>query len=119
MEINMMKKKYKFLLRLARLCFYLVFFLAFIIIPTESFLDASICFTRNATGLLCPTCGVTRAFSSIMHLNFADAYNFNPIFTIMICPICVSVFFQDIYIILRDFITRKDSYSLIEYLFKI
>ena len=115
----MMKRNFKLILRLARLCFYLAFFLAFIIIPTETFLDASICLTRNATGLLCPTCGVTRAFSSIMHFNFMDAYNFNPIFTIMICPICVSVFFQDIYIILKDLFTRKESISLIEYLFKI
>ena len=113
----MMKKKIKLLFRIARISFYIVFFLAFIIIPTETFLDASICLTRNATGLLCPTCGVTRAFSSIMHFNFSDAYNFNPIFTIMICPICVFTFFQDIYIILKDLFTRKESYSLIEYLF--
>lgn len=111
------QKKFFITLRIARLTFYLIFFLTFIIIPTEVFLDGTICLIRIATGMSCPTCGVTRAFSSIMHLNIIDAFQFNPIFTIMIFPICVSVFIQDAFIIIRDFIKRKEVYSLIEYIF--
>lgn len=115
--MNKKRKRIFYLLRIARLTFYLIFFLSFIIIPTEFFLNGSVCLIRNATGILCPTCGVTRAFSSIMHFNFIDAYNFNPIFTLMICPICVSVFIQDAYIIIKDIIKRKETYSIIEYFF--
>lgn len=114
-----MNKKVKYILRIFRLIFYIVFFTAFIIIPTEEFSKGTICLIYNATSLECPTCGVTRAFSSIMHLHFIDAYKFNPIFTLMICPICVSVFFQDIFIIISNFIKKNDTYSLIEYLFKL
>lgn len=114
-----MNKNIKFILRILRLIFYITFFTAFIIIPTETFYKDSICMIYNITGLECPTCGVTRAFSSIMHFQFKNAFNFNPIFTLMICPICVSIFFQDIFIIVSNFIKKKDSYSLIEYLFKL
>ncbi len=114
-----MNKNIKFISRILRLIFYIVFFTAFIIIPTETFYRGSICMIYNVTGLECPTCGVTRAFSSIMHFQFINAFKLNPIFTLMICPICVSVFFQDIFIIVSNFIKKKDSYSLIEYLFKL
>lgn len=111
-------KKIKIILRYARLFFYIIFFLSFIIIPRDFFEGESICITYKITKLQCPTCGVTRAFSSLMHLNIKDAFILNPIFTIMIFPICMSVFIQDIIIIIIDLIKRKDSISLIEYLFK-
>lgn len=112
-------KKIKIIFRYIRLAFYIIFFLSFIIIPTSFFEKQSICIIYNVTSLKCPTCGVTRAFSSIMHLDYIKAFNLNPVFTIMICPIFLTVFIQDMILILRDLIKRKDSITLIEYLFKI
>jgi len=37
-----------------------------------------ICLFRYLTGLPCPGCGLTRSFSSILHLHFAAAYDYQP-----------------------------------------
>jgi hypothetical protein len=37
------------------------------------------CFFRLATGLPCPTCGSTRAFGRLFHLDLAGAFVMNPL----------------------------------------
>ncbi len=37
----------------------------------------SVCQFRNVTGLNCPGCGLTRAFVSIAHGRFIEAWNYN------------------------------------------
>jgi len=111
--------KYKKIFRYSRLIFYLAFFLAFVFIPTTYFESHSICISYNILHILCPTCGVTRAFSSILHFHIIDAYSYNPVFTLAICPIALIVIFQDIYTIIKDMINKKETYSLFEHLFKI
>ena len=72
---------------------FLIGFLAFMIIPTSFFIENNqICFYVRNYNLLCPSCGVTRAFSSIMHFNYVDAFNFNPIFTTSFGPIFIFLF---------------------------
>ncbi len=40
----------------------------------------SICAFYNITGVYCPSCGMTRAFVSLMHLDFKTAFMYNPMF---------------------------------------
>lgn len=57
-------------------------FYAFVLIP----LGMSIpCPIRTRTGLLCPGCGITRVCLSLLHFDFALAYEINP-FLIWISP---------------------------------
>lgn len=39
------------------------------------------CLIRTFTGLSCPGCGSTRALHALLHLRFAEAFAFNPLFT--------------------------------------
>lgn len=45
-------------------------------IPIESSME-SICIYKQITGRECFNCGMTRAFLSVLHLNFKNAINYN------------------------------------------
>ena len=109
------KKNIINIIAIARLIFYLWFFLYFIITPTTLFTTTDVYQFNNP--VMSPTAGVTRAFSSLMHFQFANAYYFNPIFTLAIAPISLFIFFQDIYIILIRLLKKEKKYSIIEYFF--
>ena len=38
------------------------------------------CLIKLITGFPCPGCGITRAYLSILNLNFKDAWNYHPLF---------------------------------------
>ena len=42
------------------------------------------CIFYSVTGLYCPGCGAGRACYSILHLEFADAFCYNPLMTILL-----------------------------------
>ncbi len=46
------------------------------------------CPIRFLTGVPCPTCGVTRALLSLLHLDFAGYFRYNP----MAVPLCAALF---------------------------
>ena len=51
-------------------CIFLILFLLFVLnIPVT-------CIFKSVTGISCPACGMTRAFISILHLNFLNAFLF-------------------------------------------
>lgn len=97
-----------------RILIYLSLVITFIIIPTSYFMDHTICHFHNITGYLCPTCGVTRAFSSLLHFNIANAFSYHPIFTILIFPIFLFVFIQDTFTIIKREIKKININSFIE-----
>lgn len=43
----------------------------------------SICLFINIFGIPCPTCGITRAFISLINFNFKEAFRFHPLFWIV------------------------------------
>lgn len=38
------------------------------------------CLIKLITGFPCPACGITRAYWSLLHFRFIDAWNYNPLF---------------------------------------
>jgi len=43
------------------------------------------CFFHEFTGFFCPGCGITRLFVSLIHLDFYNAFRYNPlVFVLMI-----------------------------------
>lgn len=90
--------------------FYLAFVLFFALLPIEAIREHSFCLLYNVTGFKCASCGVTRAFCSFMHFDFALAAQFNPVFTYSIFPLCLFLMLEDaVTLILRHFLkhTRR------------
>lgn len=63
----------------------LILFLLFVLnIPVT-------CIFKSVTGISCPACGMTRAFISILHLNFFNAFLLNILSIPLFIFICISV----------------------------
>lgn len=45
------------------------------------------CLIKLITGFPCPACGITRAYLSLLHLKFIDAWNYNPLFWFIPCVV--------------------------------
>ncbi|MDD4212250.1 MAG: DUF2752 domain-containing protein, partial [Bacilli bacterium] len=96
--------------------FYVGLYLAFIVIPIVVILEKSLCYTYREFHIVCPTCGITRAFSHIMHGEFLVAFQYHPIFTCCIFPISTFLFTQDTFIIIKRMRKKTTQKSLIEFL---
>lgn len=46
-------------------------------IPINNEILTKICLIKNITGKECLNCGMTRAFLSVLHLDFKNAYQYN------------------------------------------
>ena len=93
-------------LQCLRILFFFLLYLSFCLIPLEAVEKESICLVQRHFGAICPTCGITRAFSSIMHLQFAKAFTYPPIFTVAIFPIITFLVANDVFRLLTN---RKKS----------
>lgn len=47
-----------------------------------------VCIFYEITGLYCPGCGITRMFKSIIHLDFYQAFRYNPLIFILLIVTC-------------------------------
>ncbi|MBE6936667.1 MAG: DUF2752 domain-containing protein [Ruminococcaceae bacterium] len=68
---------------LSRLLVLTLGFFLLTILPTDLVERGSLCLIYHITGLRCPMCGMTRAFSNVLHGNFARAMDFNPLVVVM------------------------------------
>jgi len=94
--------------------FYLIFVLAFALVPLESIIDHSFCIYSNLLGVKCAGCGVTRGFCAFMHFDFSLSYSLNPVFTFSVFPITLFLMLEDtISIILRCFL-KIQRFSVVE-----
>ena len=53
---------------------------AILVIIIFLFITKFTCLIKLITGFPCPACGITRAYISLLHFRFEDAFNFNPLF---------------------------------------
>ena len=110
-----MSKFQKYIFPLIRIIFYITFILYFTITPTEKFENGKpICLFFILTNKMCPACGVTRAFSSFLHLHFLKAFNYNPFFTVSVFPICLFLMIEDSFTSLKRIFNKQDKKSLLE-----
>lgn len=75
------------------------------------------CLLRRFTGLLCPTCGATRACVAFLHLNFREAFAYHPVFTLSLYPVSLILAAEDIFVIIKRELFKKESSSLVERVF--
>lgn len=60
-------------------------------IPIDSEKLNTICIFKKITGKNCWNCGMTRAFLSILHLDFEAAYQYNPK-VIIVFPLTIGIY---------------------------
>ncbi len=60
------------------------------------------CFINEHTGLLCPTCGITRATIHLLNFDFATAISYNAYFTLVLVPIFAILLIDDIICIILN-----------------
>lgn len=103
---------------LTRIVLYLLLYGAFVLIPLEVVLQGSLCYTYTHYQIVCPACGITRAFSCLMHGQWGLAYQYHPLFTLCIAPICTFLFAEDTCTILTRKEKNSTTTSILEFLFR-
>ncbi|PZR21184.1 MAG: DUF2752 domain-containing protein [Flavobacterium psychrophilum] len=66
--------------------------------------DFTPCLFKNATGIACPSCGVTRSVLHLSHGHFTDAILLNPLGLIMAVIMIITPFW-----LIYDTILKKDT----------
>ncbi|MCI8620860.1 MAG: DUF2752 domain-containing protein [Clostridia bacterium] len=54
------------------------------------------CYIQESFGVFCPACGITRATKEILGLNFSLAIGYNAYYTLILFPIFIILFIDDI-----------------------
>lgn len=87
-------------LQMNRLVKFIVFNVLLLIllysIPISSDFLSKLCIFKNILGKPCFNCGMTRAFLSILHFKYAEAYEFNHN-VIIVFPMTVGVYLYSWY----------------------
>lgn len=52
------------------------------------------CLIKLITGFPCPSCGITRSYKALFHLNFSEAWNYNPLYW-FIPPVILFILLSD------------------------
>ncbi len=86
-------------------------------IPVAKILPFWGCPLRRATGFPCLSCGLTRAFDRTAHLNFAGAFDANPLGALLALSLAFLVFFSAVSLAFRlprprVEITNREGYFL-------
>ena len=89
--------------------------LVIIILASFGNLDIK-CFWKENYGFDCPSCGITRASRSILTFKFKEAIGFNTYYTVVLVPFIMILFFNDVFVIFKRLVTKKDEFSLVEIL---
>ena len=67
-----------------RVLIYIVLFLAFYMFSLFADISLYMCPINELLGIVCPGCGTTRAFLSILKLDFNTALHLNPLFVLFV-----------------------------------
>lgn len=99
--------------KILRIIAYVVIVVALVLLKFTTILNIP-CVIHERTGIDCPTCGFTRAVTSILNFNFVDAFNYNTFFTVVIFPVFTFLFVQDVIYIVLSIINKKEYKSYVE-----
>ena len=67
------------------------------------------CYWREHYGILCPTCGFTRATINFMKLDFKNAISYNAFYTCILLPFILYLVINDMFVIIK-----RDDISYVE-----
>ena len=99
-----------------RIILYVAIIFSLIALKYTNFLNLK-CFIYSRTGILCPTCGITRAVKSLVNFDIASSIKYNTFFTLVLLPIFLILFVQDIFVIVINLIKNKNYKSFVDIIF--
>lgn len=99
-----------------RIILYIIIIIALILLKYTNILNFQ-CYINNLTGIKCPTCGFTRAVTSILNLDIKQSIESNAFFTLVFFPIFLFLSIQDIIYITINLIKKKNYISYVEIIF--
>lgn len=78
-----------------RIVLYIIILISILLLRYTNLIQGR-CFVNDNFGILCPTCGVTRAIKGIASFNFSYAIEKNAYCTLVLFPIFVILLIDDI-----------------------
>lgn len=111
------KKFFLYIFPLIRIFIYITFFTIFFALKDTYLNKESICLTYRTFKIICPTCGVTRSFLSLLNGDFITAFKYNQLFLLTIFPIFLTIIIDDIIIFSLRLLKKTNKFSLLETLF--
>jgi len=95
-----------------RIIVYIVMIIFLILLVNEKIKTS--CYWYDNYGFLCPTCGITRATISILHLEIMKAISYNFYYTCILFPLAMFYIFNDIFVVLARLLFKQERLSHIE-----
>lgn len=75
------------------------------------------CMFFEEFGIICPTCGATRATLAMLRGNIISAIEYNAFYSLVILPFVIFLILEDLYVIITRCVFKKTRISLIEVMF--
>lgn len=75
------------------------------------------CMFFEEFGVICPTCGATRATLAMLSGNIISAIEYNAFYSLVILPFVIFLILEDLYVIITRYLLKKERISLIEVMF--
>lgn len=72
------------------------------------------CFWYDNYGILCPSCGLTRATKSIIQLKFSEAFQYNAVYTCALLPFLIILLINDFHTLFQRYVLKRHNISYIE-----
>ena len=90
-----MKIKRSIILKLIRIIVYILIIISMVILKYTDIINVK-CYIQENLGVLCPTCGITRAIKDILNFDIINAIKHNAYVTIILFPTFCVLFIDDI-----------------------
>ncbi len=87
--------KQKNIFKYIRIIIYVGIIISWLILKYTNLINWT-CYINETFGILCPTCGITRAMEGILNFDFPLAIRYNAYCTLVLFPIFFILFIDDI-----------------------
>ena len=79
-----------------RVVLYVILIVVFILLKYTDIINFGPCYIKENLGLLCPSCGITRATKALLNFEFTSAIEYNSYYTLLLFPTLLILFLDDI-----------------------
>ena len=90
-----MKIKRRTILKTIRIITYLLIITSLLLLRFTNIIRVN-CYVHDNIGILCPTCGITRAMRAITNFDFKNAVEQNAYGTVVLFPTFIILFVDDV-----------------------
>lgn len=75
------------------------------------------CFVNDTVGVMCHSCGGTRALMHLLTFDFGSAVNMHPVFALVLYPAVMLLIVQDLIISVYNAVKNKREQSMLTFVF--